>query len=68
MPAINFISSYNICKLMGARIILADVDKFTGQITPSTISKTIKENKLKKIKAIITMYLGGFPENVKDFF
>lgn len=68
MPAINFISSYNICKLMGAQIILADVDEFTGQITPSTILKTIKENKLKKIKAIITMYMGGFPENVKDFF
>jgi UDP-4-amino-4,6-dideoxy-L-N-acetyl-beta-L-altrosamine transaminase len=68
MPAINFISSYNICKLMGARIILADVDQFTGQITPLSVLKILKEKKLKKIKAIITMYMGGFPENVKEFF
>ena len=68
MPAINFISSYNVCKLMGAKIILADVDKFTGQITPSSIEKILKKKKLKKIKAIITMYMGGFPENVRDFF
>jgi len=28
----------------------------------------IKKNKLKKIKAIITMYLGGYPENVIEFY
>tara|TARA_B100001540_G_C15806807_1_gene642465 strand:- start:2076 stop:3254 length:1179 start_codon:yes stop_codon:yes gene_type:complete len=68
MPAINFISAYNICKIMGAKIILVDVDKFLGQITPKTIEETIKKNNLKKIKAIITMYMGGFPENYKALY
>ena len=47
MPAINFISSYNMCKLLGADIYLSDVDKYTGQITPEKILECIKNN-LKK--------------------
>lgn len=68
MPAINFISSYNICKFMGAKIFLADVDQYTGQMTPESLEKCIKKNNLKNIKVVITMYLGGYPENVVKFY
>jgi dTDP-4-amino-4,6-dideoxygalactose transaminase len=68
MPAINFISAYNMAKLMNAKIFLADVDPYTGQMTPKTLLECIKINKLKKIKAIVTMYLGGYPENVIEFY
>jgi dTDP-4-amino-4,6-dideoxygalactose transaminase len=68
MPAINFIAAYNICQLIGAKIFIADVDKFTGQMSPSTLIHCIKENNLKNIKAIITMYLGGYPENIEEFY
>lgn len=68
MPSINFIASYNLCKSLGAKIFLADVDKFTGQMTPKTLIECIKKNKIKKIKLLITMYLGGYPENVKEFY
>jgi dTDP-4-amino-4,6-dideoxygalactose transaminase len=68
MPAINFIAAYNMAKLMNANIFLADVDPLTGQMTPQTLLETIKRNKLKKIKAILTMYLGGYPENVVEFY
>tara|TARA_B110000027_G_scaffold104796_1_gene111158 strand:- start:6319 stop:7497 length:1179 start_codon:yes stop_codon:yes gene_type:complete len=68
MPAINFIAAYNICKIMGAKIFFADVDKFSGQITPTSIKKIIKDKKLKKIKVLITMYMGGFAENVKEIY
>jgi|TARA_B100000787_G_scaffold170269_1_gene165466 UDP-4-amino-4,6-dideoxy-L-N-acetyl-beta-L-altrosamine transaminase len=68
MPAINFIAVYNLSKVMGAKVILADVDKSTGQMTPQTLEDCIKRNNLKEIKAIITMYLGGHPENVVDFY
>jgi dTDP-4-amino-4,6-dideoxygalactose transaminase len=67
MPAINFIAVYNMAKLMNAKIFLADVDSLTGQMTPRTLLECIKNNKLKKIKAIITMYLGGYPENIIEF-
>ena len=67
MPAINFIAVYNMASLMNAKIYLADVDPLTGQMTPKTLLECIKNNKLKKIKAIVTMYLGGSPENVLEF-
>ena len=68
MPAVNFIAVYNMAKLMNAKIFLADVDPLTGQMTPRTLLECIKNNKLKKIKAIVTMYLGGYPENIIEFY
>lgn len=68
MPAINFIAVYSMSKFMGAKIFLADVDPLTGQMTPEELLKCINNNKIKKIKAIITMYLGGHPENIVDFY
>ena len=57
-----------MAKLLNAKIFLADVDALTGQMTPKTLLKCIENNKLKKIKAIITMYLGGYPENIIEFY
>ena len=68
MPSINFIASYNISKLLGAEVYLADVDKFTGQMKPQDVLSCIKKYKLKKVKAIITMYNGGYPENSELFY
>ena len=67
MPAINFIAVFNMSILLGARVYLVDVDPITGQMLPESLLKTIKQNKIKKIKAIVTMYLGGSPENVHHF-
>ena len=68
MPAINFIAVYNMAKLLDAKIFLADVNPLTGQMTPKTLLECIKNNKLRKIKAIVTMYLGGYPENIIEFY
>ena len=68
MPAINFVAIYNLCKLIGAKIFLADVSPDTGQMTPGSLLNCIKKNKIKKIKAIVTMYLGGYPQNVNEFY
>ena len=68
MPAINFIASYNICSQYKSKIFLADVDPNTGQMTPETLETCIKRNGLKRIKLVITMYLGGYPENIFKFY
>ena len=68
MPTINFTAAANIAKNLGAKIYLADVNENTGQMTKKTIEDCIKKNRLKKIKLLITMYLGGFPHNVKDYY
>ena len=43
MPSVNFISSYNIAKILGAKVFLTDVDKFTGQVTPQHIDECCKK-------------------------
>ena len=68
MPAINFIASYNLCLTLKSKIYLADVDSITGQMKPENVLDCIKKNNIKKIKLIITMYLGGNPENVGEFY
>lgn len=68
LPVINFIASINMSYFIGAKIYFADVDKLTGQMTPETLEHCIKTNKIKKIKAVITMYNGGNPNHAKSFF
>ena len=67
MPAINFIASYNMAKTMGLKVYLVDVDEYTGQITPNNILECIKKNKLKKIRALVVMFHGGYPEYLEQF-
>jgi len=68
MPAINFIAAYSMCKQLGAKIFLADIDPRTGQMTPKSLLECIMINKINKIKIILTMYMGGFPENLLEFY
>jgi dTDP-4-amino-4,6-dideoxygalactose transaminase len=68
MPAINFIAAYNMANNLNLKIFLCDVDPLTGQMTPKLLEECIKKNKIKKIKCLLTMYLGGAPENVEKFY
>ena len=52
MPAINFISSFNIAKTIGAKIYLADVDSKTGQMSPEHVEECCKNSKLEKQKLL----------------
>ncbi len=67
MPAINFVSSYNILKLFDAKVYLADVDPLTGQMTPEEVVRCCEKFKIKKIKILLTMYNGGYPQNSNLF-
>jgi len=67
MPAINFIASYNVAKIMQLKVCLVDVDEYSGQMTPEKVLNSIKKYNLKKIKVLILMYHGGYPENIKKF-
>lgn len=67
MPSINFISSYTVAKLFDAKVFLADVDRFTGQMRPDDVINCIKKFKLKSIKALVVMYNGGYPQNAEKF-
>ena len=45
MPSINFVASYNISKILGAKVYLADVDKFSGQMSPENVIDVCKKFK-----------------------
>lgn len=68
MPAINFIAAYNVSKILGAKIYLADVNKFNGQMSPEDVINICKKFKIKKIKALIVMYNSGYPSNSDKFY
>ncbi len=68
MPAINFIASANIARNLKAKVYFADIDYNTGQMTPKNVVDCMKLNKIKKVKLILTMYLGGYPRNINEFY
>jgi dTDP-4-amino-4,6-dideoxygalactose transaminase len=68
MPAVNFVAAANMAKLLGAKIYLADIDSTTGQITQETVLTCIKNNNIKKIKALLVMYMGGYPRSIIEFY
>jgi dTDP-4-amino-4,6-dideoxygalactose transaminase len=68
LPIINFIATSNLASILQARIYYADVCPNTGQMTPETLETCVKKNKLKNIRAVVTMYLGGNPDNIKNFY
>ena len=68
MPTITFIASYNVAKLLGAKVFLADTNSSTGLMSPSDVLNCCKKFNLKKVNVVITMYNGGYPENAENFF
>ena len=66
--SINFIAAYNMSRLLGAKVYLADVDPILGQMTPRNLLNCIKLNKIKNLKVVFTMYLGGYPKNIIEFY
>ena len=67
MPCITFVSSYNIAKIFGAKVYLADVNPDNGQMSPKDIINCCEKFNLKKIKLIVPMYHGGYPLNASNF-
>ena len=50
IPSINFLSSANICKILGYKIIFTDVDPSNGLVSPEIFQKTLAYCLKKKIK------------------
>jgi dTDP-4-amino-4,6-dideoxygalactose transaminase len=68
LPVVNFVAASNALKLIGANVYFADVCPLTGHMRPNDFINCVKKNKIKSIKAVITMYLGGYPQFLVDFY
>jgi dTDP-4-amino-4,6-dideoxygalactose transaminase len=56
-PAITFLSTINYPLQIGAKVVLADVDPVTLNISPEDIRRKIT----KRTKAIMPVHIGGYP-------
>ena len=45
LPAVNFVASANLAKLMKLKFYFADIEYNTGQVSPKTINDCIKKIK-----------------------
>lgn len=64
VPAFTFVATSSIPKILGAEIILADVDPNTFNVTPEIVEEIVKKN---KVKIVIIVDIGGLPVDIKAF-
>jgi len=65
VPAFSFIASASIPKILGAELLVADVDKSTFNIDPEVVEKLVKKN--KDVKAVIIVDAAGLPVDIDAF-
>lgn len=64
VPAFTFIATSSIPKILGAKIVLADVDKNTLNITPESVEAIVKR---KKVKSVIVVDVAGLSVDIDAF-
>jgi dTDP-4-amino-4,6-dideoxygalactose transaminase len=65
VPAFTFPATANVVEIIGAEVILADVDPTSYVITPKLLEETILKNRDKNIKAVIVVHEFGYPAEMK---
>ena len=68
IPSINFTAAASSCSILGANIFFADVDPKTFQLSKKSLQECIKKYKIRKIKAVFSMHLGGSSRHQKEIY
>ena len=58
VPAVTFVSTANVARLLGAEVVFADVDPANGLLTEQTCRDAIARSK-SPVRAIVPVHLGG---------
>ena len=64
IPNFTFFATYSIPKMLGADVVLADVDESTLNITPEIVEKIVKT---QDIKMVIVVDVAGLPVDIDAF-
>ena len=64
VPNFTFFATYSIPKMLGADVILVDVDEFTLNITPESVEKIVKT---QDVKMVIVVDVAGLPVDIDAF-
>jgi perosamine synthetase len=65
VPAFTFIATASVPKLLGAQVIVADIDPSTLNISPASVEQKLKEN--PDVKFVITVDVAGMPADIDSF-
>lgn len=66
VPSFTFPATANVVEIIGAHVLLCDIDPETYCITPENFEQTIINNITKKIKAAIIVHEFGYPAPIKQ--
>lgn len=58
VPAVTFLSTANVVRMVGADVVFADVDPTTGLMTADTLSQAFSETN-RPVKAVMPVHLNG---------
>jgi len=61
VPDFTFVATSSIPKILGAKILVADVDPLTLNVSVESIEKLVKEN---KVKFVVIVDIGGLPNDI----
>jgi perosamine synthetase len=64
VPNFTFFATYSVPKMLGADVILSDVDEFTLNMTPEIVEKIVKT---EDVKMVIIVDVGGLPLDIEAF-
>jgi len=64
VPAYTFVASASIPKILGAELIVADVDRETFNVSPEAVEDLVKKN---GVKAVIVVDVAGLPVDIEAF-
>ena len=67
-PINNFVATTNLLSLFDANIIFVDINEKTGALDINQVEKILKRKKIKKVKAVVNMHIGGIPNDVEKFY
>jgi perosamine synthetase len=65
VPAFTFVASASIPKILGAEIIVADVDRSTFNADPKAVEAIVKRN--NDVKAVVVVDVAGLPADIDAF-
>ena len=65
---IFFCSNNKFTCLFDANIIFADINEKTGALDVNQVERILKRKKIKKVKAVVNMHIGGIPNDVEKFY
>lgn len=68
VPAITFVATANVVRLVGADVVFADINPLTGLMDIESLTNLVSEYKDKQLKAVINVHFAGQVSSQKEIY